>query len=151
MRLADPANIIEGNKRVVRPRLADARFFFETDKKTRLEARVPQLGAIVYHNKLGSALERVERVQLLAGKIARDIGADPVLAERAAWLAKADLVTSMVGEFPELQGVMGRYYAIADGEDAQWPKPSNNITGLDSRETTFRPTMLGSVSRSRTS
>jgi glycyl-tRNA synthetase beta chain len=116
MRLADPKNIVEGNNRVVRPRLADARFFFETDKKTRLEARVPQLGAIVYHNKLGSQLERVERVQLLAGRIAREIGADPVLAERAAWLAKADLVTSMVGEFPELQGIMGRYYALADGE-----------------------------------
>ncbi len=116
MRLADPKNIVEGNNRVVRPRLADARFFFETDKKQRLEERVPQLGTIVYHNKLGSQLERVERVQLLAGKIARAIGADPALAERAAWLAKADLVTSMVGEFPELQGVMGRYYALADGE-----------------------------------
>lgn len=119
MRLAKPKNIVEGNNRVVRPRLADARFFFETDKKTRLEARVPRLAAIVYHNKLGSQLERVERVQLLAGKIAREIGADPVLAERAAWLAKADLVTSMVGEFPELQGVMGSYYALADGEHAQ--------------------------------
>ena len=119
MRLAEPKNVVEGNNRVVRPRLADARFFFETDKKLRLEARVPQLGTIVYHNKLGSQLERVERVQLLAGKIARDIGADPILAERAAWLAKADLVTSMVGEFPELQGIMGRYYALADGEHAQ--------------------------------
>jgi len=118
MRLADPRNIVDGNNRVVRPRLADARFFFETDKKTRLEARVPQLGSIVYHNKLGSQLERVQRVQLLAGKIARATGADPVLAERAAWLAKADLVTSMVSEFPELQGIMGRYYAIADGEPA---------------------------------
>jgi len=116
MRLADPKNIVEGNNRVVRPRLADARFFFETDKKTRLEARVPQLGAIVYHNKLGTQLERAERVQLLAGKIAREIGADPALAERAAWLAKADLVTGMVGEFPELQGIMGRYYALSDGE-----------------------------------
>ena len=119
MRLADPRNVVEGNNRVVRPRLADARFFFDTDKKIRLEARVPQLGAIVYHNKLGSQLERVERVQLLAGKIAREIGADPVLAERAAWLAKADLVSAMVGEFPELQGIMGRYYAQADGEHAQ--------------------------------
>ncbi|MCJ7837678.1 MAG: glycine--tRNA ligase subunit beta, partial [Burkholderiales bacterium] len=118
MRLADPKNIVEGNNRVVRPRLADARFFFDTDKKSRLEARVPQLGAIVYHNKLGSQLERVERVQLLAGRIAREIGADPALAERAAWLAKADLVTSMVGEFPELQGIMGRYYARADAEHA---------------------------------
>ncbi len=116
MRLSDPKNIVEGNQRVVRPRLADARFFFETDKKIRLEARVPQLGSIVYHNRLGSQLERVERVQLLAGKIARAMGADPVLAERAAWLAKADLVTSMVGEFPELQGIMGQYYALSDGE-----------------------------------
>ena len=119
MRLADPKNVVDGNNRVVRPRLADARFFFDTDKKIRLEARVPQLGAIVYHNKLGSQLERVERVQLLAGKIAREIGADQALAERAAWLAKADLVTNMVGEFPELQGIMGRYYAGADGEHAQ--------------------------------
>jgi glycyl-tRNA synthetase beta chain len=117
MRLADPKNIVDGNNRVVRPRLADARFFFETDKKNRLEARVPQLGSIVYHNKLGTLLERVERVQLLAGKIARKIGADPALAERAAWLAKADLLSNMVGEFPELQGVMGHYYALADGED----------------------------------
>ena len=116
MRLADPKNIVDGNNRVVRPRLADARFFFETDKKNRLEARVPQLGSIVYHNKLGSQLERVERVQLLAGKIAREIGADPALAERAAWLAKADLVTNMVGEFPQLQGIMGHYYALSDGE-----------------------------------
>ena len=119
MRLADPKNIVEGNNRVVRPRLADARFFFDTDRKQRLETRVPQLGSIVYHNKLGSQLERVERVQLLAGSIARQIGADAVLAERAAWLAKADLVTNMVGEFPELQGIMGRYYAQADGEHAQ--------------------------------
>ncbi len=119
MLLADPKNIVEGNNRVVRPRLADARFFFETDKKIRLEARVPQLGAVVYHNKLGSQLERVERVRVLAGNIAREIGADAVLAERAAWLAKADLVTNMVGEFPELQGIMGRYYAQADAEHAQ--------------------------------
>jgi len=119
MRLSDPRNIVEGNNRVVRPRLADARFFFDTDRKVRLEARVPQLAAIVYHNKLGSQLERVGRVQRLAGNIAREIGADPALAERAAWLAKADLVTSMVGEFPELQGIMGSYYAHADGEHAQ--------------------------------
>ena len=126
MRLADPKNVVEGNNRVVRPRLADARFFFETDKRQRLESRVPQLGAVVYHNKLGSQLERVERVQLLAGKIAREIGADPVLAERAAWLAKADLVTSMVGEFPELQGIMGCYYARADGEHEQVAEALND-------------------------
>ncbi|MBM3341838.1 MAG: glycine--tRNA ligase subunit beta [Betaproteobacteria bacterium] len=118
MQVADPKNIIEGNQRVVRPRLADARFFYEQDRKTRLETRVPPLGKVVYHNKLGSQLERVERIQLLSGKIARAIGADPLLAERAAWLAKADLLTGMVGEFPELQGIMGRYYAQHDGEPA---------------------------------
>jgi len=118
MRLADPQNIVEGNQRVIRPRLSDARFFFETDKKVRLEERVPELGRIVYHNKLGSQLERTTRVQLLAGVIARAIGADATLAERAAWLAKADLLTNMVGEFPELQGTMGRYYALADNENA---------------------------------
>jgi glycyl-tRNA synthetase beta chain len=118
MRLADPKNIIEGNERVVRPRLADARFFFETDKKTRLEARVPLLAKVTYHNKLGNQLERCERVQLLAGAVARLLGFDSAAAERAAWLAKADLITGMVGEFPELQGVMGRYYALADGENA---------------------------------
>lgn len=116
MKIADPRNIVAGNERVVRPRLEDARFFYRQDRKVRLETRVPQLSRVVYHNKLGSQLERLERIQLLAGKIARDIGADPVLAERAAWLSKADLLTGMVGEFPELQGVMGRYYATADGE-----------------------------------
>ena len=116
MRLDDPRNVIEGNQRVVRPRLADARFFFETDKKTRLEDRLPNLSNVVYHNKLGSQGERVARVQKLAGTIARIIGADTALAERAAYLAKADLVTEMVGEFPELQGTMGRYYALHDGE-----------------------------------
>ena len=116
MQVADPKNIIEGNERVVRPRLADARFFFDQDRRIRLETRVPQLAKVVYHNKLGSQLERVQRVQLLAGKIARTIGADALLAERAAWLAKADLLTGMVGEFPELQGIMGRYYAQHDGE-----------------------------------
>ena len=118
MQVADPTNIIEGNQRVVRPRLADAQFFFEQDRKSRLETRVPALSKVVYHNKLGTQLERVQRIQLLAGKIARLTGADPLLAERAAWLAKADLLTGMVGEFPELQGVMGRYYAQHDGEPA---------------------------------
>ncbi|MBL8519960.1 MAG: glycine--tRNA ligase subunit beta [Betaproteobacteria bacterium] len=116
MRLDDPSNVIEGNERVVRPRLADARFFFETDKKTRLEDRVAKLGAVVYHNKLGSQGERVERVRTLAKAIAGAIGADVSHADRAALLAKADLVTDMVGEFPELQGTMGRYYALHDGE-----------------------------------
>jgi glycyl-tRNA synthetase beta chain len=118
MQVADPKNIIEGNQRVVRPRLADARFFYTQDRKARLETRVPGLAKVVYHNKLGTQLERVQRVQTLAGQIARLIGADAAMAERAAWLAKADLLTGMVGEFPELQGIMGRYYAQHDGEPA---------------------------------
>lgn len=117
MALKDPANIITGNQRVVRPRLSDARFFFEQDRKARLDSRLPKLGAVVYHNKLGSQLERVERLARLAGIIAGHLKADVALAERAARLAKADLVTDMVGEFPELQGIMGRYYALHDGED----------------------------------
>ncbi len=117
MRTASPANIIRGNERVLRARLADAKFFYDQDRKTRLEARVPQLAHVVYHHKLGGQLERVERMQLLTGKIARLIGADPLLAERAAWLSKADLLTDMVGEFPELQGLMGSYYAKDDHED----------------------------------
>src|SRR5882672_7007236 len=118
MRIDDPKHIIAGNERVVRPRLEDARFFYDQDRKVRLEARVPQLGKVVYHNKLGSQLERVQRVKLLAGKIARELGADVLQTERAAELAKADLLTGMVGEFPELQGVMGRYYALHDKEPA---------------------------------
>src|SRR5580698_1546751 len=111
-----PGDIIEGNERVVRPRLADAKFFFEQDKKKPLADRVPLLANVVYHNKLGSALQRVERVEALAGAIASLIGADVALAKRAARLAKADLITDMVGEFPELQGTMGTYYARHDGE-----------------------------------
>jgi glycyl-tRNA synthetase beta chain len=116
MKVADPRHIIAGNERVVRPRLEDARFFYHQDHKVRLEARVPQLAKVIYHNKLGSQLERVERIQLLTGIIARALKADALQAERAAWLSKADLLTGMVGEFPELQGVMGRYYAFNDGE-----------------------------------
>ena len=116
MRLDDPRNVVEGNQRVIRPRLADARFFFETDKKTKLVDRIPKLANVVYHNKLGSQGERIERVKILAVSIATLIGADAKLADRAALLAKADLVTDMVGEFPELQGIMGRYYALHDGE-----------------------------------
>jgi glycyl-tRNA synthetase beta chain len=116
MELDDPSKIIEGNERVVRPRLSDARFFFETDKRTKLEARVPELAKVVYHNKLGSQGERITRVAKLAGEIAMMIGADKSKAERAATLAKADLMTLMVGEFPELQGTIGRYYAALDGE-----------------------------------
>jgi glycyl-tRNA synthetase beta chain len=113
---ATPADIIEGNERVVRPRLADAKFFFEQDKKKPLAERVPLLANVVYHNKLGSQLDRVRRVEALAGEIAPLAGADAALAKRAALLAKADLLTGMVGEFPELQGTMGTYYARHDGE-----------------------------------
>ena len=119
MQVADPAHIISGNQRVVRPRLDDARFFYNQDRKERLEARISRLGKVVYHNKLGSQLERVERVAQLASAIARALGADHVATGRAARLAKADLVTGMVGEFPELQGIMGRYYALHDGEPVE--------------------------------
>jgi glycyl-tRNA synthetase beta chain len=111
-----PGEIVEGNQRVVRPRLADAKFFFTQDKKKRLEDRVPLLANVVYHNKLGSALQRVERLEALAGEIAPMVGVDTSLTRRAARLAKADLLTDMVGEFPELQGTMGTYYARHDGE-----------------------------------
>ncbi|KKI76795.1 glycyl-tRNA synthetase subunit beta [Burkholderia pseudomallei] len=111
-----PGEIVEGNERVVRPRLADAKFFFEQDKKKPLAERVPLLANVVYHNKLGSQLARVERLETLAGEIAPAIGADATVAIRAARLAKADLLTDMVGEFPELQGTMGTYYARHDGE-----------------------------------
>jgi glycyl-tRNA synthetase beta chain len=111
-----PRDIVHGNERVLRARLADAKFFYDQDRKTRLEARVPRLAGVVHHGKLGSQLERVERIQLLAGTIAHQIDADPLLTGRAAWLSKADLLTEMVGEFPELQGTMGRYYALNDGE-----------------------------------
>jgi glycyl-tRNA synthetase beta chain len=114
-----PVEIVEGNERVVRPRLADAKFFFEQDKKKPLADRVPLLANVVYHNKLGSQLQRVERLEALAGRIALLLGANIALAERGARLAKADLLTDMVGEFPELQGTMGTYYARHDGEEEE--------------------------------
>lgn len=116
LRTEHPGNIIHGNERVLRARLADAKFFFDQDRRRRLDSLVPQLAAVVYHNKLGSQLERVERVERLAGSIAEQLGSDEALARRAAHLAKADLLTGMVGEFPELQGVMGMHYARHDGE-----------------------------------
>ena len=134
MSAGDPTQIIHGNERVLRARLADAKFFYDQDRKTRLEARVPRLAGVVYHNKLGSQLERVERIQLLAGKLARELGADPLMAERAAWLSKADLLTDMVGEFPELQGTMGRYYSLGDREPQ---------TVADAIEAHYRPRFAG--------
>jgi glycyl-tRNA synthetase beta chain len=112
----DGAAITAGNARVVRARLSDAKFFWETDLKIRLEDRLQKLESVIFHKKLGSQRERVERLVLLAEAIAPKIGANPELAGRAALLAKADLTSEMVGEFPELQGLMGRYYAAAQGE-----------------------------------
>lgn len=136
MQVVNPSSIVAGNERVVRPRLEDARFFYNQDRKQRLESRVPQLGKVVYHNKLGSQLDRVQRIQLLAGRIARLLGADPMLAERAAQLSKADLLTGMVGEFPELQGIMGRYYALHDKEPA---------VVADAIEAHYRPRFAGDL------
>jgi len=113
----DPSLVIGGNERVVRPRLADAKFFFDQDRKKTLASRVEGLGKVVYHNKLGTQGERVERVRSIAKAIAQQLGDSALVhqADQAALLAKTDLVTDMVGEFPELQGTMGRYYALNDG------------------------------------
>lgn len=111
--------IVAGNERVLRARLADAKFFWDRDRKRTLESRVGDLKNIVFHAKLGTQYERVERIEALAGEIAAKIGADVTKAKRAARLCKADLTTGVVGEFPELQGVMGRYYALNDGEDPE--------------------------------
>ena len=113
----DTSAVIGGNERVVRPRLADAKFFFDQDRKKTLESRVAGLDKVVYHNKLGSQGERVERVRAIARAIAQQLGDAPLVAraDKAALLAKTDLVTDMVGEFPELQGIMGGYYARHDG------------------------------------
>ena len=109
--------IVAGNERVIRARLSDAKFFYETDLKTRLEDRLPKFEHIVFHEKLGSQAERIARIVALAGNLAPIVGADSELAARAAQLCKADLLTDVVGEFPELQGLMGRYYAEAQNED----------------------------------
>lgn len=110
--------IVAGNERVIRPRLSDAKFFYETDLKTKLEDRLPKFEQIVFHEKLGTQAERIKRIERLAAEIAPLVGADVAKAKRAAHLAKADLLTEVVGEFPEVQGLMGKYYALAQGEDA---------------------------------
>jgi glycyl-tRNA synthetase beta chain len=114
---ADASAVIGGNERVVRPRLADAKFFFDQDRKKTLESRVVGLDKVVFHNKLGSQGERILRVRAIAKAIGQQLGGDALAAQadQAANLAKSDLVTDMVGEFPELQGTMGRYYALNDG------------------------------------
>ncbi|MBR0944856.1 MULTISPECIES: glycine--tRNA ligase subunit beta [Bradyrhizobium] len=110
--------IVSGNERVIRPRLSDAKFFYETDLKTKLEHRLPKFEQIVFHEKLGTQAARIKRIERLAAEIAPLVGADVAKATRAAHLAKADLLTEVVGEFPEVQGLMGKYYALAQGEDA---------------------------------
>lgn len=110
--------IVAGNERVIRPRLSDAKFFYETDLKTRLEDRLPKFEQIVFHKELGSQADRIRRIERLAAEIAPLVGADVEKTKRAAQLAKADLLTEVVGEFPELQGLMGKYYALEQGEDA---------------------------------
>jgi glycyl-tRNA synthetase beta chain len=128
---ADPQQVIAGNERVIRPRLSDAAFFFETDKKTSLAARLPALANILFQQKLGTLLDKTERVSKLAAALAPVVGARIDLAQRAALLCKADLVTDMVLEFADMQGIAGSYYALHDGEDAEvasalaqqyWPK-----------------------------
>jgi glycyl-tRNA synthetase beta chain len=110
--------IVAGNERVIRARLSDAKFFYETDLKTKLEDRLPKFEQIVFHEKLGTQGGRIKRIERLAAEIAPLVGADVEKTKRAAHLAKADLLTEVVGEFPELQGLMGKYYALAQGEDA---------------------------------
>ncbi|MGA9089632.1 MAG: glycine--tRNA ligase subunit beta, partial [Bradyrhizobium sp.] len=110
--------ITAGNERVIRARLSDAKFFYETDLKTKLEDRLPKFDSIVFHEKLGTQGERIARIERLAAEIAPLVGADVEKTKRASRLAKADLLTEVVGEFPELQGLMGKYYALAQGEDA---------------------------------
>jgi glycyl-tRNA synthetase beta chain len=114
----DGKTIVAGNERVIRARLSDAKFFYETDLKTKLEDRLPKFEQIVFHEKLGTQAERIKRIERLAAEIAPLVGADVEKAKRAAKLAKADLLTEVVGEFPELQGLMGKYYAQAQREDA---------------------------------
>ena len=116
---SDPSFIVGGNERVVRPRLADAKFFFDQDRKQSLEACLPKLANVVYHGKLGTQAQRKDRVVQIAQALATDFAADEAKAKRAASLAKADLLTDMVGEFPELQGIMGTYYALHDKEEAE--------------------------------
>ncbi len=112
------AAITAGNERVIRARLSDAKFFYETDLKTKLEDRLPKFDQIVFHEKLGTQAERIARIERLAAEIAPLVGADVEKTKRAAKLCKADLLTEVVGEFPELQGLMGKYYALAQGEDS---------------------------------
>ena len=142
--------VVQGNERVVRARLADARFFWETDLKVPLEDRLEKLKSVVFHEKLGTQFERVERIAALARELAPVVGADPDLAQRAARLAKADLTTEMVGEFPELQGLMGRYYAAARASRRASVPRSRSTTSRSGRRIGCRPTRCRSPWRWRT-
>ena len=136
---------------MIRARLSDAKFFYETDLKTRLEDRLPKFEQIVFHEKLGTQAERIARIVALAGHLAPIVGADVEKAERAAQLCKADLLTEVVGEFPELQGLMGRYYAEAQGEDeAVAARHARITTSRRARTTACRPIRCRSRSRSPT-
>ena len=112
----NPVSVTSGNERVLNARFSDAQFFWDTDREHSLDHQVERLNSVVFHNKLGSVYERTLRVQELAGQIAELLGSDRSMAARAALLAKADLLTGMVSEFPDLQGIMGRYYALEQGE-----------------------------------
>ncbi len=133
---SDPSAVVGGNERVVRPRLADARFFFEQDKKNGFVSRAMKLGSVVYHNKLGSLGDRAQRLGTLAAFIAGKLGADTAQARNAGLLCKVDLLTDMVGEFPELQGIMGRYYAAHEGAKADV---------AEAMEHHYRPRFAGDV------
>ena len=133
----DPAQVANGNERVIRPRFADARFFFEQDRKTPLSARLQSLERVVFQQQLGTLADKTLRIRRLAGSLAEIIAADRLLAERAAELCKCDLMTDMVGEFPKLQGIIGRYYALHDGEPEEvalaieqhyWPRYAGDAT-----------------------
>ena len=136
MVVADPKHIIGGNARVVRPRLSDARFFFNQDRKVGFTSRAMKLGSVVYHNKLGTLGDRAQRLGRIAHKIAERLHADPNVAERAALMCKVDLLTDMVGEFPELQGIMGRYYALHEGAP---------VAIADAIEQHYRPRFAGDL------
>ena len=142
--------IVAGNERVIRARLSDAKFFYETDLKTRLEDRLPKFEHIVFHEKLGTQAERIARIEALAGHVAQ-VGADIQKTERAARLCKADLLTEVVGEFPELQGLMGQYYAEAQGEDEAVAHASRIITAPKGRTISCPPPRSRSRLRSPTS
>ena len=142
--------IVAGNERVIRARLSDAKFFYETDLKTRLEDRLEKFKQIVFHEKLGTQWERIERIERLAAEIAPLVGADVERTKRAAKLAKADLLTEVVGEFPELQGLMGKYYAEAQGEDEAVAHACEDHYKPKGRTISCRPIRCRSRSRWRT-